>query len=79
MATHFGILGWSIPCTEKLGGLQRWDRKESDTTERLTLSLHFKYRQDYYVVIKNNSQECGHEEGWLERKYKGIIRFDGNI
>ena len=36
MATHSSILAWRIPWTEKLGGLQSWGRKESDTTERLT-------------------------------------------
>ena len=35
MATHSSILVWKIP------GLQSWGHKESDTTERLTLSLSF--------------------------------------
>ena len=35
MATHSSILAWEIPWTEESGG------KESDTTERLTLPLHF--------------------------------------
>ena len=39
MATHSRILAWRIPWTEKPGGLQSMGRKESDTTERLTLSL----------------------------------------
>ena len=33
MATHSSILAWRIPWTEKLGGLQSWGRKESDTTK----------------------------------------------
>ena len=37
MATHFSILAWRISWTEELGGLQSMDRKELDTTERLTL------------------------------------------
>ena len=37
MATHSSILAWEIPCTEEPGGLQSMGRKESDTTERLTL------------------------------------------
>ena len=38
----FSILAWEIPQTEKLGRVYSpWDRKESDTTERLTLSLLF--------------------------------------
>ena len=33
MATHFSILAWNIPWTEKPGGLQSMEpRKESDTT-----------------------------------------------
>ena len=41
MAAHSGILAWRIPWTEEPGGLQPRGHKESDTTERLTLS-HFK-------------------------------------
>ena len=39
MATHFSILAWRIPWIEEPGGLITWDHKESDMTERLTLSL----------------------------------------
>ena len=39
IATHPSILAWKIPWTEKPGGLQAWVRKESDTTEQLTLNL----------------------------------------
>ena len=42
MATHSTILAWRIPWTEKPGGLQsmgQWGRKESDTTELLTLLM----------------------------------------
>ena len=35
MATHSSALAWRIPWTENPGWL--WGRKESDTTERLTL------------------------------------------
>ena len=38
MATHFSILAWRNPWTEESGS--PWGRKESDTTERLTLSNH---------------------------------------
>ena len=37
MAIHSSILAWRIPWTEEPGGLQ--GRRESDTIERLTLSL----------------------------------------
>ena len=39
LATYSCILAWRIPWTEEPGGLQSWGCKESDTTERLTLSL----------------------------------------
>ena len=40
MATHSTILAWRIPWTEEPGGLYSpWGRKESDTTEQLTLLL----------------------------------------
>ena len=38
MATHSSILVWRIPWTEEPAGLQSMGHKESDTTERLTLS-----------------------------------------
>ena len=40
MATHSSILAWAIPWTEEPGGLQLMG-SQSDTTETLTLSLHF--------------------------------------
>ena len=40
MATHSSILAWRIPWTEEPGGLYSpWGRRESDTTEQV--SLHF--------------------------------------
>ena len=39
MATHSSVLAWRIPWTEEPGGLQPMGRKESGTTEQLTLSL----------------------------------------
>ena len=39
METHSTILAWRIPWAEEPGGLySQWDCKESDMTERLTLS-----------------------------------------
>ena len=35
MATHFSILAWRIPWTEKPAGYSPWGCKESDTTERM--------------------------------------------
>ena len=40
MATHSSVLAWRIPQTEEPGGLYSpWSHKESDKTERLTLSF----------------------------------------
>ena len=38
MAAHYSIPAWRIPWTEQPDGLQSMGRKESDTTEQLTLS-----------------------------------------
>ena len=38
MATHSSILTWRIPWTEEPGRLQSMGHKESETTERLTLT-----------------------------------------
>ena len=41
MATHSSTLAWKIPWTEELGRLYSpWDRKESDTAERLHFHFH---------------------------------------
>ena len=39
MATHASIRALKIPWTEEHGRLSPWGRKESDTTERLHLSV----------------------------------------
>ena len=39
MVTHSSIPAWRIPWTEESGGLQCVHCKQSDTTERLSLSL----------------------------------------
>ena len=41
MASHSSILSWKIPWAEKPGGLQSMGCKESDGTERLTLSSFY--------------------------------------
>ena len=38
MAIHLSILAWKIPWTEEPGGYSPWSRKESDTTEQLSLT-----------------------------------------
>jgi len=39
VATRSSILAWRIPWERNLVGYHPWGCKESDTTERLTLSL----------------------------------------
>ena len=39
-ATHFSILAWRIPCTEKPGWLPSMGHKELDTTKQLKLLLY---------------------------------------
>ena len=39
-ATHSSVLAWRISMDRGAWGLNPWGRKESDTTERLTISLH---------------------------------------
>ena len=48
MATHSSILTWRIPWTE-----EPWGRKESDTTEQLTLSLFIKGAYNFNVLQKS--------------------------
>ena len=38
MATHSNVLAWRTPWKEKPEGYSPWGYKESDTTERLSLS-----------------------------------------
>ena len=40
MTTHSDILAWKIPWTRNLVGCSPRGRKESDTTERLTLAYN---------------------------------------
>ena len=54
-ATHCSIMVWRIPRTEDLAGYSPWGNKESDMTERLSLSLENKttpldYSVTYYII-----------------------------
>ena len=40
METHCSILAWRIPWTKEPGGYSPWGGKESNTTERLSLTHH---------------------------------------
>ena len=51
MANHSTLLAWRIPWTEEPRRLySSWDHKELDTTERLTLSLHF-FQHSLYSLL----------------------------
>ena len=54
MATHSGILAWRSPWTGSLVGCSQWGCKESDTTDRLTLSLFF-----FFKYVRNLLFLCG--------------------
>ena len=41
MANHSNILTWKIPWKEEPSGLRPWGHKESDTTERITLTARW--------------------------------------
>ena len=51
MATHSSILAWKIPWTEEPGRLQSMGHKESDTTERLTLSEQLTLSHFCFVLL----------------------------
>ena len=48
MATHSSILAWRIPWQRSLAGYSPYGRKESGTTEWLTLS-HFHFKPEIYT------------------------------
>ena len=57
MATRSSILTWRIPWTEGPGGYSPWGHKESDTSERLTLSSLLIYIYIYtHVHVHIHSQ-----------------------
>ena len=51
MATHSSIPAWKIPWTEEPGSYSPWGGKESDTTERLTLS-HFSKSKTIWIEFQ---------------------------
>ena len=72
IATHSSILAWRIPWTEESGGFSPWGRKESDTTERLTLPP-FTWASQVAPVVKNRPANAGDSKRhgvnpWLKSK-----------
>ena len=58
-ATHRSILAWRIPWTEETGGYSPEGHKESDTTERRTLSLHFTDAGRFGDVVMDSKEVPG--------------------
>ena len=58
MTTHSYILVWRIPWTEEPGRLSPWGRKESDKTERLTLSLFQGQSSSWHLAHVSCHQLC---------------------
>ena len=56
-ATHRSILAWRILWTEETGGPE--GHKESDTTERRTLSLHFTDAGRFGDVVTDSKEVPG--------------------
>ena len=61
MATHSSILAWRIPWQRNLVGYSPWDRKESGTSEGLTLSL-FTVNQSLTKNVHKGGGEPGEKE-----------------
>ena len=55
MAIHSSILAWRVSRMEESGSYSLWDRKELDTTERLTLLLLRKKKttENYKIDERN--------------------------
>ena len=56
MATHSGVLAWTIPWTEKSGELVYGVAKESDTTEQLSSHTKIVTIQGATFVQRNKSK-----------------------
>ena len=62
MAAHSNILAWGIPRTEEPEGYSPQSHKQSDTIERLTLSLSFTRCKDLQNYNTEDSEEFNHRQ-----------------
>ena len=62
MATHSNILAWRFHGQRSLAGRSPWGRKESDTVERLSLSVLDNLK--YYSKLNDGSQIYLHSNPW---------------
>ena len=53
MTTHSSIFAWRIPWTEEVGDYSSWGHKESDTTERLTVTLSQSIGRQFSIGLLN--------------------------
>ena len=72
MTTLSSILAWRIPWTEEPGGLHPWNRKESDMTERLTLSLHFIFKNPLKMDQRPEYKSLNDKTLRRKHKYKSL-------
>ena len=56
MITHYGILAWRIPWTEKPGGLTSMGSQWVNTTGQLTLSLYFFPMSGFVSIWKKKNK-----------------------
>ena len=82
METHSGILAWRIPWTEESGGLPAVGCKESDPTEKLTLSLSTFIRS--WISLRNPFKvwlflgKGAHTQDDF-REFLGVLKHDDGL
>ena len=80
MATHSSILAWIIPWTEETGRLQSMGCEESDTTERLTLLIHFFFNvYQYQLLLKKTDcvqNNYNNNQWWKNRQIDQLSRIE---
>ena len=76
MAMHSSIFAWRIPWTVEPGGLQFMGHKESDMTERLTLSHILAYHLTFPLcryLRKINKNRCPPKEDTLSSRHLFMV------
>ena len=76
IAMHSSIFAWRIPWTVEPGGLQFMGHKESDMTERLTLSHILAYHLTFPLcryLRKINKNRCSPKEDSLSSRHLFMV------
>ena len=78
IATHSSTLAWRIPWTESLADYGPWGHKESDMTEQLTLSLHFReWSQLWALATTLDQQEISYNiRKWVRGRPEILSKFN---